>query len=319
MKRALFNLILPSPHTRYLIFGYLGNPFFAPPLVVAYAFFFCLIALKKRIAKERFYLIAVDLIEWQSTIWRNENDMRPHRVFTIFQCFLERILISHVADEIISLIDRDFLTKNYRVKKIHDLEFVDHGMISRASEKSSSNQPRKLKILYAGDVGYGLGFDIDLFEDLMKSLNDSSTMLLVTYEDERSRVVERKFRAFSNFVFLGQLEAEELDKLAQDCQFGLVLYSPKYVYYNIVSPTKLGFYIANGLTVISTNLTRTRKLDEKYDFGYVLEKEEMLELVKSLSAEKIKRNTALENQIVNGCFLRKALANAILPEMGKQE
>ena len=196
---------------------------------------------------------------------------------------------------------------NYGEKKIHDFEFLDHYVNTRSR---FVNKSKKLKMLYAGDVGcHRQGFDVNLLQDIVENLDSSYEFLLASYDCdcEQARVIEKKFSKYQNFRFLGQLEAQKLENIAKDCEFGLVLYSPEYIYYNITSFLKTSFYIANGLTVISTNLKRTKELNEKYNFGYVFQKEELIAFIKNLSSKKIKRNILLEKQISNGIFLNNIL------------
>lgn len=301
LKRALLNMVLPTPYGKYLMFGYLGNPFLTPPLVVVYCFLFCLITLKKKLAREKFYIIVVDLLELQSVLWINKKG-RMTRIFKIFGIFLERMLLSHVADEIVSLVDKEFVISHYRAKRVHEIEFLEYRTSSRSD---STTRTRTTKILYAGDLGSRIGFSLEFFEDILRNLGDSCELLLVSRGLERH--VQEKLNTYHSLRNLGEQEVEKLDNIAKECRFGLILYSPDYLYYNIIPSIKLSFYIANGLTIISTNLERTRKLNDKYNFGYVLDKEEILEFVKDLSLSRIKRNATLECQIAKGEFLHKAL------------
>jgi hypothetical protein len=294
------HLLLPSPYSTYLVFGYLGSPFFTPPFVVAYSFAFFLIAIKKRIAKEKFYLLVVDLIEWQSALWPAKRP-RSDRFFKVFQCFLERTLISYVSDEVISIVDPDFMKKNYKIKKIHDLEFLEY----HVDYEAPVVKPEVSRILYSGDVSTRIGFDLDFLEDILRNLNESCELWLVARGLEKS--VMDRFKRFKNLRFLGQMEASALDAVARQCQFGLILYSPKYSYYNIAPPIKLSFYIANGLTVISTDLKRTRDLNAKYGFGFTLSQRELLRFVRDLSDSNIKKNENLKENIAHGKFFYNIL------------
>jgi hypothetical protein len=296
------HLLLPSPYSAYLVFGYLGSPFLAPPFVVAYSFAFCSIAIKKRIAKEKFYLLVVDLIEWQSALWSTKKSGFD-RLFRIFQCFLERFLISHVADEVISIVDNDFMEKNYKINKIHNLEFLEYHV---EFESHSAPKPKGSRVLYVGDLGSRRGFDLGFFEEILENLDDSCELWLIASGLEDS--MKNRLRRYQNFRFLDQMDANKLDSVARECEFGLILYSPTYLYYNIAPPIKLSFYIANGLTVISTDLKRTRELNEKYGFGFALSQREILELVRGLSSKQTKKNETLREQITKGRFLYTILA-----------
>lgn len=298
--RNLFYIAFPSPYSKYLLFGYTGLPIFNPPFVVAYLFVFCLVALKKRIAKERFYLIVTDLIEWQSVLWTQQKNSR-YRWFRVFQCSLERVLVSHVADEVISLFDNSFMIRNYSVRKIHNLKFLGYYV---SSPRRLEVAPRDRKLLYAGDLGRDS--EIEFLIEVLKNLESSYKLVVAGYGLKEH--LEKELQKFENFLFLGQLDVEKLDEVARECQFGLIIYPPERFYYNIVPLSKTSLYIANGLTVISTNLKRIKELNDEYDFGYVLPKEEMLQLIRALSVVNIKENRILEEQIANGHFLYKALA-----------
>jgi len=296
--RNVLHLVWPTPHASYLIFGYIGSPYFSAPLVILYFLLFCFVALKKRVAKERFYVIIVDLIEWQSVIWPNKKDYK-FRFYRIFQCSLERLLVSHIADEVVSAIDYEFVEKNYKVEKVHDLEFVDYYV----SSDSNPTQTSKLNILYAGDLGRS--FDVQLLVDILGKLNPEYSLLVAGYGLKES--LRRQLERYENFSFLGQLETSKLDEIARKCQFGLMVYPPDYLYYNLIPTTKLSFYIANGLTVISTNLKRMTLLNCKYSFGYALEKEELLRMISDLSDKKIRVNKKLQKRIATGDMLYSIL------------
>jgi hypothetical protein len=296
--RNIIYLFTPSAYSKYLIFGYIGTPVFRPPLVIVFFFIFCFVFVKKIISRETFYLIVIDLLEWQRTLWRNKKD-KTCGLIRVFQCLLERILISNIADEVISVIDPEFLTKYYRTKKIYDLEFLDYYITSEPPNYQSG----PISILYAGDLSRG--FDVDFLEDILKNLDNSVRLLVAGYGLNES--LEKRLRKFQNFCFLGQLDSKALDKVARECQFGLIVYPPEHLYYNIVPLSKSSFYIANGLTIISTNLRRIKKLNDKYDFGYLLEKEEVLQFIRNLSTKQIKRNKILEEKIANGKFLYNIL------------
>jgi hypothetical protein len=296
-------LLFPSPYSKYLFFGYLGNPFFNFPLVVPYIFFFSLVAIKKRICKEKYYLISVDLMEWQSTVLSDRKKQESAEIVKTFQFILERILISHVADEVISLADKDFMIEHYKAKEIHELEFLDHYTDVKAPSESNV---KKVRVLYVGDLGSRKGFDLGLFESIMKQSPDECEFWVVASGLDKN--TESRLRSFQNLRLFEQQEIGQLNNIAKECHFGLILYSPEYLYYNIAPSIKLSFYISNGLTVISSNLKMTKKLNDKYNFGYVLERKNMLEFFKHLSSERIKRNEDLEMAIANGKFLYKALS-----------
>ena len=301
--RNVLHLIYPNPSSKYLIFGFLGNPFFnSLPLVALGSFFFCFVALKKRIAREKFFIITIDLIGWQNALWSTKNDRIKDRLFWGLENFLEKILISHVADEIISIADSKFLRKTYGIKKIHDIEFLEYHL---NSQPHPTPEPNHIKVLYAGDLGGRRGFDIDLIEKILINLNNNCELLLVARGLDK--VTLDKFKNYNNFHFLGEMPAGQLDIVANECQFGLILYSPRYFYYNIAPPIKLSFYLANGLTIISTNLRRVKDLNDKYNFGYVFNEKDLISFLNDLSNDKIKQNDLLRDQILKGSKFYNAL------------
>ncbi len=291
------HLLFPSPYSKYLIFGFLGNPFFCKlQLTIVGIFLFSFIALKKKVSRERFFVITIDLIGWQNALWSTEADSLKDRICWSLEKLLEKILISHVADEIVSLANPEFLKKTYGINKIHDIEFLEYHVNLKSHPIA---EPDRLKVLYAGDLGGRRGFNLDLIEKILKNLNKNCEFWLVARGLDETRL--NRFKSYQNFRFLGEIPASEFDEVAQKCQFGLILYSPMYFYYNIAPPIKLSSYIANGLTVISTNLHRVKELNDKYDFGYVFsEEEELLSFFQTLSTEKIKNNDLMRKQIVNG-------------------
>jgi hypothetical protein len=296
-------LLFPSPYSKYLMFGFLGNPFFCSlPMTIVGIFLFCFVALKKRVANERFFVIAVDLIGWQNALWSTENDRLKDRICWSLEKFLEKILLSYVADEIVSIADPEFLRKTYGIKKIHDIEFLEYHVNPKPH---SFPEVDHLKILYAGDLGGRRGFDMELMENVLKNLNDNCELWLVTRGLDN--VTLDRFKNFRNFHFLGQIPPNELDIVSKQCQFGLILYSPKYIYYNLAPPIKLSSYFANGLTVISTNLHRVKDLNVKYDFGYVFCEEDLISFLRTLSKDKIKNNSFLAEQIINATKFRDEL------------
>ncbi len=295
------HLLLPSPHSKYMFFGYLGDPFFKPPLVVGYTFFFFLVAIKKRIVKEKYYIIVPDLIELQSTVLYGKKGWLSS-FFKNFQCFLERFLLSNVADEVISLAEKNFMQEKYGTKQIWELEFLDH-----CTDVTSSSNSKNIRVLYCGDLGSRKGVRIEFFEEVLNNLPISSEFWLAASGIDKKDL--KRLEKFKNFRFLGQMEIEEMNNIAKQCNFGLIYYLPEILYYNILPSMKLSFYISNGLTVVSSNLERTKQLNDKYDFGYVLKTEEMLGFFRNLTIDMAKQNHALQEKIATGQFLYEALQN----------
>ena len=304
-KNTVLQLAFPSPYSEYLLFGYIGFPFFESLLVIPYCFLFWLIALKKRISREKFSVIIVDLIEWQSCLWIEERS-RKARFLRIFQCSLERIMLSHVADEIISSIDVEFIREKYATKCVHRLDFLDYYV---SQELCSVDSSRDLKVLYAGDLGRDI--DMRVLEGVLKNLDHSYTLSVAGYGLKESW--KKRFRKYQNFDYYGQLGVDELDKLARMCRFGLIVYRPEFFYYNLGPTAKLSFYIVNGLTVISTDLKTVKKLNAKYGFGHVLDMKELFQFIRYLPPDKIRRNKELEGKIAKGQFLHNALAEVRFP------
>jgi hypothetical protein len=297
------HLLIPSPYSKYLIFGFLGNPFFCSlQLTIVGIFLFFFVAIKKKVSRERFFVVTIDLIGWQNALWSTDNDSIKDRICWSLEKFLEKILISYVADEIISLADPEFLRKTYGIKKIHDIEFLEYHVNSQPHPIS---EPDCLKVLYAGDLGGRRGFDLELIEKILKNLNNNCEFWLVARGLDN--IWLSRFKDYKNFRFIGEIPANELDSVAQQCHFGLILYSPKYIYYNLAPPIKLSSYVANGLTVISTNLHRVKDLNDKYDFGYVFSEEDLISFLRTLSKDKLKNNDLLRQQIVRGTKFQNAL------------
>ncbi len=306
--RNIIHLILPCPYASYLFFGYLGNPFFATPQVIFYAFFFVFVAFKKKIAKEHYTLLVPDLFELQSTVAKNKQNWSK-RFFIIFQCVLERILLGYVADTIITSCPEEYLSEKFPKKKIISIEFIDQLTDLKINSNSNSNS-QKIHLMYCGDFGGRNGISKTLLKKILANLASCADFWMVATGVDKDLIQDLK--RFDNFHFLGQKEISELNFLAKKCDFGFILYSSEMQYYNIMPSLKLSFYISNGLTVISSNLLRTRQLNDVYDFGYVLSEEEMLRFIRTLSKEKAKRNQRLEIQISRGQFLYDALVKSNL-------
>jgi len=298
--RNIFHLIWPSPHAKYLVFGYIGSPFFTASYLYLCLYFllFCLVDLKKKIAREKYYVIVVDLIEWQSVIWSTKKNYK-FRFRRILQCSMERLLISHIADEVITGIDSEFIKKTYRIDCVRDLELMDYHVNSNIERLSV----HCTNLLYAGDLGRS--FDVKLLIDVLKNLNSQYRLLVAGYG--LTDTFKSELEQFDNFSFLGQLKTDELDLIANQCQFGLIVYPPDFLYYNLIPTTKTSFYIANGLTIISTNLDRMSYLNSKHHFGYVLPKKELLKLLTELSPEMVKTNKELQKRIATGNMLYAVL------------
>jgi hypothetical protein len=294
--RNIIYLILPQPNSSYLLFNFLGNPFFAPPLVVFYTFFFTFVAFKKRVVKEYYCLIAPDLFILQSSVAKKTG-----RFFINFQCILEKLLLGHVADSIISPCPEGFLKKEYPRKDIIELEFLDHINSLKSKEQSS----QKIHLLYCGDFGNRKGISLAFIEKILVNLDPSADFWMVATGVDAEAL--QKLQKHKNFVFLGQKEISELNLIAKECAFGLILYTSDIQYYNIMPSIKLSFYISNGLTILSFDLSRTRQLNDKYKFGYVLGEDELLSTLRHLSTLPAKRNLILEKKICNGHFLYEAL------------
>jgi hypothetical protein len=290
--RNFLYMILPWPNCKYLVFSY-GTPVIGEnirsPFPIIYFLMFCFVAIKRRIFNEKFYLFLTDLIEWQSKL-------TPNRALPLrrMQFLTERMIVSLVANEVISNLDSEFLSREYRLKKIHDVEMLDYYI---GSEVSQTDEEREPNILYAGELGRPA--DIVLIETVLANLTKQYNLLVAGYNPDKSQL--DRLREFHNFRYVGHLlNVEELNVLARKCQFGLIIYPPDSPYSNITSPIKLPFYIVNGLTVVSTNLKKIRELNDKYRFGYTLSTNELIKFVGELSDERIRRNRKLEKRLAEG-------------------
>jgi hypothetical protein len=175
------------------------------------------------------------------------------------------------------------------------------------SEVSQADSEREPNILYAGELGRPA--DIELIETGLANLPERYNLLVAGPNPNKSQL--DKLRRFHNFRYVGQLNVEDLNALARRCQFGLIIYPPDSLYFNIGSTIKFSFYIVNGLTVVSTNL-KIRELNDKYGFGYTLSINELIEFVRELSDQKIRRNRKLEKRLVEGKNLSDVLRKLTL-------
>jgi hypothetical protein len=298
--RNFLYMMLPSPNCKYLLFSY-GTPVIGEnvrsPLPIIYFFMFCFVAIKRRILNEKFYLLLTDLIEWQTKL--NPPDFTALPLRTI-QFLTERMMVSFVANEVITNIDCEFMTREYRVKKIHELEMLDYYVGSEVSQADSERQPN---ILYAGALNRPE--DYELVETVLANLPEQYNLLVAGWNPNKSQL--DKLRTFHNFRYVGQLSVEDLNVLARKCQFGLIIYPPDRLYFNITTTIKLSLYIVNGLTVVSTNLKKIKELNDRYGFGYTLNINELIKFVGDLSNQKIRRNRKLEKRLASGKGLSEAL------------
>lgn len=296
--RNFLYMVLPWPNCKYLMFWY-GTPVIGEstrsPFRIIYLFMFCFVAIKRRIFNEKFYLFLTDLIEWQSRL-------TPNRVLPLrtIRFLTERIMTSFIANEVITNMDSEFLSREYRLRKIHELGMLDYLVGTEVSQTDGEREPN---ILYSGELGRPA--DIELIETILVNLPRQYNLLVAGYNPDKSRL--DRLREFHNFHYVGQLNVEELNILARKCQFGLVIYPPDQLYYNVGSTIKLSFYIVNGLTVVSTNLKKIKELNDKYSFGYTLSTNELIKFVGELSDQKIRRNRKLEKRLAQGKNLSDVL------------
>ena len=91
-----------------------------------------------------------------------------------------------------------------------------------------------------------------------------------------------------NVSYLGAVEEKEAHYIASKCDIGLIPYDETKLYYNIAYPTKLSFYITAGIPFLSTRVNETKKIQQKYNIGFINEITDWRKTINNITLEKIK-------------------------------
>lgn len=155
--------------------------------------------------------------------------------------------------------------------------------ISLHNEKSENlltSSPGRLKFVYAGTLAKGR--EIDKCIDTFSSAPNADLYLIGA---EGGWINELPF---PNIHYLGEFEEQVALSIVAQCDVGIMPYDEDKLYYNLCYPTKNSFYIVAGIPILSTDLSETKRVFNKYKGAvFFRPMEEWSAFISALSDEDI--------------------------------
>lgn len=125
--------------------------------------------------------------------------------------------------------------------------------------------PGKLRYVYVGSMNKGRQI-----EDLIHIFEQSNHILylLGTGGDWIEQTL--RLKGIDNIFYLGSFSDSVALQISSLCDVGVIPYDESRLYYNICYPTKVSFYLAAGLPILSTPLKETQYVLQNKDVAQFL-------------------------------------------------
>lgn len=160
---------------------------------------------------------------------------------------------------------RDYACKKYQIQKENTDICINGGNRIIYNKKSSLEKyidKDKINYVYAGSLNKGRQI-----EEMIINFPENDKFQLILMGADGEWIEDNSFE--ENIIYLGAVEETEAHYLVSKCDVGLIPYDDCKLYYNIAYPTKLSFYITAGIPFLSTPVIEVKKINEKYDIGYI--------------------------------------------------
>lgn len=197
--------------------------------------------------------------------WMNRN-----KISKFIWGFFEKKII-HKVDLVVSVSHAaaDYLEKKYNIQNI----MVVTNCVSEKAIIRRANTKFPLQVLNHGQFYEGRGYDI--LPDvalLIRDLEDIQITIRGFGKLEQSIRTKVKENGITNFVFAPPVKVYELIPKASEAWVGLAITEAISLNFELSVSNKIFEYAAAGLPVIMSNIPEHRYLNDKYQFGIILEK-----------------------------------------------
>lgn len=128
----------------------------------------------------------------------------------------------------------------------------------------------RVNIFYSGDMTreYEDGF----LKKLLSSVDFAGIGAALYICGDANESLKEAFERTDNVFYLGYITNEQCNYMAQQCDFGLMIY-PSFGYYNYCSSTKFVTYAANGLPILSLDAVAIKENIEHWRVGEAVSEE----------------------------------------------
>lgn len=186
---------------------------------------------------------------------------------------IEKYLVSHVDVLVnVSHAASDYMNKLYNVKtRVVVTNCIPESVSSQISMREKHSG---FEILNHGQYYIGRGYDIMVkTAPLVSQLNDVKLALrgFGTLEEHLRNIVKENH--YTNVIFYPPVKTSELISFASSSHVGLALTQKICVNYELSISNKIFEYAAAGLPVIMSDIPEHRYLNNKYNFGIILEED----------------------------------------------
>ncbi|MGB3065729.1 hypothetical protein [Sphingobacterium thalpophilum] len=187
---------------------------------------------------------------------------------------------------------QSFQKNLFKLKNIQ-FDFASHGMRSYAVEKYGVDADKSYVVINGADklhkfdpTAYGFLQDLDVSRlryVYVGSLNKGRQIeqLIQIYEQSKHYLfllgpgghwIDQilKQRRIENIKYLGAFSDQIALQIASLCDMGVIPYDDSRFYYNLCYPTKVSFYLASGLPILSTPLLGTINVLEQKEVARFL-------------------------------------------------
>lgn len=174
--------------------------------------------------------------------------------------------------------------QRYAIKKynVKTSDVCNNGSIRLILDDNQTRISRnsKMKFVYAGSLNKGRQI-----EEMINSFPESDNIELIVLGQEGEWL--RDYVKQENIHYLGSLTEIEAYNIVSKCHVGLIPYDESKLYYNIAYPTKLSFYLAAGITFLSTPVSEVIFVNESYEIGFTSKLSSWTKIFNEISIEKI--------------------------------
>ena len=186
-----------------------------------------------------------------------------------FWSFFEKRIIKKVDCVVcVSHAAADYFSKKYNIKK--KMVITNCAKSCNKEYKSKSIPKNKFEVLNHGQYYAGRGYDL-MIEAAKTNDNQRITFVLRGFGSLEEKLRnEVKTNGLNNVRFDPPVRVYELIDKANESQVGLAITEPTCLNFELSVSNKIFEYAAAGLPVIMSDIPEHRFLNEKYDFGIVL-------------------------------------------------
>lgn len=198
-------------------------------------------------------------------IYSQNGAIAKYKIFSKLIMLVEKYLIKKVD----SFITVSNAAKVYYEEKGYTKSPTVITNVPFSSSKISTFKEDKFTVLYQGIISSGRGYEEFLRSS--ESILPDITMLIRGYGPLKDHLIkEKKERNLQNLKFPEAVPMSDLIYKASEAHVGVVLTKPISGNYKYTVSNKIFEYIHAGIPVILSNVPEHKMLNEKYNFGLIL-------------------------------------------------